>query len=245
MRAAASSPFDAPARPPPAARHSPRPQTPHTPRSYYCKYSGRHALTTDCNLSAAPRRRADHSLVVDTAKFTAKLYTSDGGVKLLRRRAGGVEKQYRVNVGKLPVGYRTEPEGRYLYLLDDALTTYSADEGGAGGGSGAPPVPPCIVATPAGTKVSLEIEDRGPRHVVLKISADHVRVQIKQAVSNTTATEEILEYMRSVLGVKLAAMELTRGESPRHKMLHVAGEAPDAVFSKLQKALKKINPKKF
>jgi uncharacterized protein YggU (UPF0235/DUF167 family) len=212
-------------------------------RSYYCKYSGRHALTTDCNLNGAPRRRTDHSLVIDTAKHTARLYTADGGVKLLRRRSGAVEKQYRFNVGKLPVGYRTDPEGRYLYILDDALTTYSADDSGAGAGDGKPPVPPCIVGAPSGTRVALEIEDRGPRNVVLKISADFVRIQIKHNVNHTMATEGILEYMRSVLGVKLGAMALARGETPRHKVLQIEGLGPDDVFERLQKALKKINPK--
>ncbi len=137
---------------------------------YYCKYSGKHALTTDCNLAAAPRRRTDHAIVLDTQAHLAKLYTSDGGTKLLRRRwgprhmgipagnprvkkmgpwetwqlagqgsgwqrhaacptlcrlppkrarlscsacrNGTVERQIRLNAGKLPVAYRTEPEGR-------------------------------------------------------------------------------------------------------------------------------------
>lgn len=57
-----------------------------TKRSYYCKYSGKHALTTNCNLNSAPRRRADHSLVVDTTKYTVRLYTTDGGVKHIRRQ---------------------------------------------------------------------------------------------------------------------------------------------------------------
>lgn len=53
---------------------------------YYCKYSGKHALTTDCNLSRAPRRGTDHSLVLDTQQHLVKLYTQDGGAKLLRRK---------------------------------------------------------------------------------------------------------------------------------------------------------------
>lgn len=53
---------------------------------YYCKYSGKHALTTDCNLSRAPRRGADHALVLDTQHHLVKLYTQDGGAKLLRRK---------------------------------------------------------------------------------------------------------------------------------------------------------------
>lgn len=54
---------------------------------YYCKYSGKHILTTDCDLSKAPRRRTDHALVIDTDKYTVRLYNhADGGEKLLRRR---------------------------------------------------------------------------------------------------------------------------------------------------------------
>ena len=44
--------------------------------------------------------------MLDTSAYTFKLYTRDGGVKLLKRRSGAIEKQYRQNVGKLPVAYR-------------------------------------------------------------------------------------------------------------------------------------------
>ena len=44
--------------------------------------------------------------MLDTSAYTYKLYTTDGGVKLLKRKSGAIEKQYRQNVGKLPVAYR-------------------------------------------------------------------------------------------------------------------------------------------
>lgn len=53
---------------------------------YYCRHSGKHALTTDCNLATVPRRRTDHALVLDTQEHLVKLYTTDGGAKLLRRK---------------------------------------------------------------------------------------------------------------------------------------------------------------
>lgn len=71
-----------------------------------CRFSGRHALTTNCDLRRAPRRRTDGASVIDTQVFTAKLYTSDGGAKLIRRPEGHIEKQYRQNLGKLPIAYR-------------------------------------------------------------------------------------------------------------------------------------------
>jgi uncharacterized protein YggU (UPF0235/DUF167 family) len=213
---------------------------------YYCKYSGKHALTTDCNLNTAPRRRTDHALVIDTTKYTAKLYTTDGGAKFLKRRSGTVERQYRFNIGKLPIAYRTEPEGKYLYIFDDALTTLSVDESGASNtGSGKPPIPPCIVpiGPQGGTKVALEIEDRGPRHVILKVSADSVRVQTKNAIQSSGLVEELLDFMRGLLGVRLSQMQLERGETPRHKTLVIDNVAADVVFEKLSGAVKNFKPR--
>ncbi len=129
---------------------------------YYCRYSGKHAMTTECDLPSAPRRRADNSRVLDLEAYTTKLYMTEGGSKLIRRANGNVEKQHRLLVGKLPVAYSAEGNNRYLYVLDGALTSYAKDEqlrqdGGA-------PVPPCISRLDAGvTQVSLEIDDRTDR----------------------------------------------------------------------------------
>jgi len=177
--------------------------------------------------------------VIDTHRHTIKLYATDGGTKFLKRRSGTVEKQYRVNVGRLSVAYRTEPDGRYLYILDDAVTATMLDDNATDNvGRGKPPVPPCIVRTANGTRVALEIEDRGPRRVVLKISADSVRVQIKSNVLSGNSVEELLDFMRNVLGVKLSSMQLERGETPRHKLLTIDAVDPETVFDKLQNVLK-------
>ena len=142
-------------------------------------------------------------------------------------------------MGKLPIGYRTEPEGQFLYILDDALTTYSAEEGAAGG-TGKPPVPPCILATAqGGCRIALEIEDRGNRCNVLKVAADYVRIQIKNAVQSSGAIEELMDYVKGLLGVRLAQMQIERGETPRHKTLIIDGVSPDVAFDKFQGAVKK------
>ena len=68
----------------------------------------RHALSTDCDLSKAPRRRTDGAIVLDTEFYVTKFYTTDGGVKMIKRQSGSIERQYRVNMGKLPIGYRSD-----------------------------------------------------------------------------------------------------------------------------------------
>lgn len=203
---------------------------------YYCKYSGLHTLTTNCNLSKAPRRRTDGSRVIDTRTFTAKLYTSDGGNKLIKRQSGAIEKQYRYNIGKLPVAYRTEPDGRFLYILEDAVSSYSSHDPAQGN---SPPVPPCISALDKDTtQVSLEIDDRADKPAIMKISADHVRMEIVHAITAPETNEEILEVMRAILAVRLSQMSLIRGESTRHKLLMVQKVKPADIYQRLQKALR-------
>lgn len=79
---------------------------------YYCKFTGKHAFTigmcvrlrspsyvlhycractpgfsADCDINKLPRRRTDGARIVDEEEHTIKLYTSDGGVKLIKRQA--------------------------------------------------------------------------------------------------------------------------------------------------------------
>lgn len=90
----------------------------------------------------------------------------------------------------------------------------------------------------------MEIEDRGPRHVILKVSADSVRVQTKNAIQSSGLVEELLDFMRGLLGVRLAQMQLERGETPRNKTLVIDNLAPDIVFQKLAGAVKNFKPKR-
>ncbi len=79
------------------------------------------------------------------------------------------------------------------------------------------------------------------RHVIcrpslIKISADYVRIGITQAISHSDANEEILEFLRSMLAVRLGQLTLVRGESTRHKLLMVTGTTPQEVFKMLEAA---------
>lgn len=65
--------------------------------------------------------------MLDKSQYTVRLYTTDGGVKLLRRKDGAVERQHRLNVGRLPVAYTSEPDGNLLYVMDGAVTAFQKD----------------------------------------------------------------------------------------------------------------------
>lgn len=118
------------------------------------------------------------------------------------RRSGAVERQLRLRVGKLPFAYWTEPEGKFLYIMDSAVTTYSSAADPSGSGV-AVPVPPCIRALDAAggaTAVTLEVDDRARATGILKVSADAVRLQLKTSIVAEGAAEELLGYLRGILG---------------------------------------------
>eukprot|EP00882_Tetradesmus_deserticola_P012365 GHRQ01013105.1.p1 GENE.GHRQ01013105.1~~GHRQ01013105.1.p1 ORF type:complete len:212 (+),score=97.34 GHRQ01013105.1:546-1181(+) len=151
---------------------------------YYCKYSGKHAFTTDVDIDTLPLRRTDNARILDKTKHVVKLYTSDAGTKLLRRKDGSVERQHRLSVGSLPVAYTSDGSSDILYIMDRAVTSYNRD---AGAGDRVP-VPPCIrVGESGNVEVTLEIEDREKHVTIGKITADAVRVHITGALITTAA----------------------------------------------------------
>eukprot|EP00803_Ostreobium_quekettii_P008936 evm.model.scf_153.1 EVM.evm.TU.scf_153.1 scf_153:4386-6340(-) len=162
---------------------------------YYCCYSGKHAFTTNCDISKLPRRRTDGSIVLDTSQHMIRMSThaTDTGAKLLRRKDGKIERQFGINIGKLPIAYRSEPQGAVVYILDNAVAAYT---GRTNENKADTPVPPCIaLVDPDGCQIALELEDKATKPDIVKISADSVRVAIVSSVSHDHANEEILEFM--------------------------------------------------
>ena len=63
---------------------------------------------------------------MDTEKYTVRLKAvADGKATMIRREGGKVERQYRYMCGELPVCYKSEEGGRYLYIIDGALTAFN------------------------------------------------------------------------------------------------------------------------
>ncbi|KAL6756952.1 hypothetical protein V8C86DRAFT_2612421 [Haematococcus lacustris] len=207
---------------------------------YYCKFTGKHAFTIDCDINKLPKRRTDGSRIVDQTEHTMKLYTTDGGTKLLKRHNGKIERQQRLNVGPLPVAYKCDEESPYVYVLSDAVVTY-VNQAVITGDKVL--VPPCIRhhGPSGGTEVRLEIEDRVHRPALVKISADHVRIHITSNITSDSAQPEILQMMAKALAARLVQLTLVRGNRSRSRWLLVDHLTPAEVFEKLQASVGRIS----
>lgn len=204
---------------------------------YYCKYSGRHAFTIDADISKMPRRRTDGSRVVNLDEHNIKLYTSDGGMRLIKRENGTIERQYRLNIGKLPIAYKSDLESNLLYVMDNAVSTVVRDFSSGDKLL----VPPCIAANEQGkTQVKLQVEDRAHRAAIVRISADNVRVHATINVSHEGSSEEILDLFSKILNIRLGQLQLAKSSRPgasRKKILIIDGMSPQEAFDKMQEAL--------
>ena len=202
---------------------------------YYCKYSGDPVLITDAELGKLPKRRTDGARVLDTEKYTVRLKAQpEVKAKLIKREGGKLEKQYRYLMGDLPVCYKSEPEGKYLYLIDGALSAFNF--GNTAGEGGETPVPPCIQQTASGMiQIAIDVEDKARTKAVSKITADEVGVALTLPVGQ--CDDELLEFVGKVLHLRLPQMSLLRGWSTRSKLLMVQGLSATQVYERLHKSM--------
>lgn len=66
-------------------------------------------------------------------------------------------------------------------------------------------------------------------------------MQVTQAATSPAANDELMETLRSALGVRLGALAISRGESARTRLLVVNGLKPNAVYNKLKGAQLPVN----
>ena len=173
--------------------------------------------------------------MLDTEKYTVRLKAQpEVKAKLIKREGGKLEKQYRYLMGNLPVCYKSEPEGKYLYLIDGALSAFNF--GNTAGEGGETPVPPCIQQTASGMiQIAIDVEDKARTKAVSKITADEVGVALTQPVGH--CDDELLEFLGKVLHLRLPQMSLLRGWSTRSKLLMVQGLSATQVYERLHKSM--------
>ena len=197
---------------------------------YHCAFSGEHVLTTDAVLASLPRRRTDGAAVLDTARFVLRLMGKEEGVKYLRRGDGQLERQLRhATAAGLVYGYRTEPDGRYVYLLPDALTCFSALT--AAKPSSHPPPPPhsplgvplCVRALPgaAGVQLAVLLRERSRAASVLEVGSEEVTVAVTGGAAGCAS--ELQAVLARALGVRAQQLTVLKGWSEGSRLITVAG----------------------
>jgi len=215
--------------------------------SYYCKYSGKHVMTTNVDIDTLPRRITDRSFIIDSEKYLIKLYTTDGGIRCIKRE-DKVEKQYRINIGDVPVAYKSSPEDRHIFIFYDALTAFDQTITAKG-----ILIPPCIMQTnnsDVGLLIGLEDDFSSSTtgfQGIQAITADFIVYTAKNKVGSHEFTEEILSNFQQYLDKRRSQLKLKRGFAPMQKLIVVEDAEAEVIYKQLLNivGLKERNEKEF
>ena len=102
------------------------------------------------------------------------------------------------------------------------------------GGTPAAGALPGIVADGDGSRITVQVVPRASKtEVVGAYGDDALRLRLAAPPVDGKANKELLRFLSEVLGVPSRALELVSGQTGRHKVVRVAGLAPDAVRARL------------
>jgi len=227
---------------------------------WYCLYCGSRAIVIDADVTKLPTRKTDSANVVETDKHTYRLLLAKGEHKLIKR-AGGYERQYRMNCTKceLPVTYQSQPENpSRIFILPESVcaqpkVSFGDDD-----------VPNCIQPTLEGdVRVSFSVKSTGDRCSIKRVEGESVSIELKD-VEMERANQLFTQYLTHVLkGTQPKAgkgerrrrrrddveearpdIELEFGAHSKNKVYMVRGQTPSQVYKKLCEAAATV-PTKF
>lgn len=194
-------------------------------------------MTTNIDIGVLPRRNTDKSYILDCSSHKVKLYTTDGEIRCVKR-GDKVEKQFRINIGELPVGYKISPNDQYIYVFDNALTAFDQTISSQG-----ILIPPCIMQKPHKT-VQLLIgfeEELLPLNArsngIQDITSDSITYLAKNRIGSDEFNDEVLQDLQELLEKRCTQLKMIRGFSSMQKLIVVEEAWAEDVYKQLQTAL--------
>ena len=85
-----------------------------------------------------------------------------------------------------------------------------------------------------GVKVKLKVIPNAPRNQVVGWRGDALTVKLTAPPLEGRANRELCGFLADVLGVSPADVSLLRGESARHKLVHIAGLSAAEAHARLK-----------
>lgn len=197
---------------------------------YYCLYCGTRAMVIDADLSKLPKRNTDSAEVVVCEKHTYRLLLQKGEHKMIKR-AGGYERQFRMNCTKcdLPITYQNERENpTRVFVLPESLSSQPKVS------FGDDDVPSCIQPTTDGeVRVSFTIVSKGDRCSIKRVQGDTVEVEIKDVDEKERQNTLFTQYLWHIMGCTKTTCTLDFGKLSKNKVFLIKDMTTVNVYEKL------------
>jgi hypothetical protein len=206
--------------------------------TYYCSFSGRHALSCDANLESLPKNIIDSSTILDRQTHRVKLFVTSVTTKVTEREN---IKLYFMNIGRLPVCYTTCPNGQTLYILKDAVSLIETPLASQTADTLGILIPPCISQiTNNSAQILIEFEEVlgiSDLHGLLSVTADKVIYAKKAETSAKELYEEVVTTFQHILRKKRSCLKMISGFTHSQKLLLVSDVKADYIYHQLHKKI--------
>lgn len=98
--------------------------------------------------------------------------------------------------------------------------------------------PTFLRETPGGTLLSVKLQPRASRNEIGEPLGDELKIKVTAPPVDAAANQALVELLAETLSCSRGKVELTRGQTSRHKTVMLHGFKPEDVGSKLQNAAK-------
>jgi uncharacterized protein (TIGR00251 family) len=89
-----------------------------------------------------------------------------------------------------------------------------------------PPLPAFMTTRPDGVTLALKVQPRASKNEIAGERGGELVVRVTAPPVDSAANEAVIRLIAEALGCPRSAVSLIRGETSRHKVLHVTGVSP-------------------
>jgi uncharacterized protein (TIGR00251 family) len=87
--------------------------------------------------------------------------------------------------------------------------------------------PPWLTTRPDGVTLALKVQPRASRNEIAGERGGELLVRVTAPPVDSAANEAVIRLLAEALGCPRSAISLIKGETSRHKVVHVSGVSPE------------------
>lgn len=97
-------------------------------------------------------------------------------------------------------------------------------------------LPGFVQAAPGGSQLRLNVQPRASRDGIGPPEGGELRVRVTAPPVDSAANDAVCRLLAETLGCRRGAIQLTRGQASRHKVVQVTGLTPGQILERLRAA---------
>jgi uncharacterized protein (TIGR00251 family) len=84
-----------------------------------------------------------------------------------------------------------------------------------------------------GTYIAIKVQPRASKNEIGPVLGDELKIKVTAPPVDAAANEAVIDLLADTLGCARSKVQITKGQTSRHKTIYVAGLTPEATATKL------------